>query len=322
MPSVEDHEQECTVEWIEAKVDFDTGQNAAAEELIADVFYRYGVKGVVVDDPDVEPPPGADVILEDEVRPTVHAVSGYFPATVFDQDQRGQFEAALKALDGPLQMQHRVFYRAVDEEDWAESWKAFFWPEKVSDRIVVKPTWRDYHPTGDELVLEIDPGMAFGTGAHPTTAQCLQLLEIYLKPEDRLLDIGTGSGILMTAAALLGAAAVQGIDNDPVAVTVARQNLALNAVPADRCRVRSGDLLGGIAERYDLVVANILADVIISLLPNVPAVLAPGGIFICSGILHSQQEAVAERAGALGFQLAKTLLREEWVAMAFKGPAG
>jgi ribosomal protein L11 methyltransferase len=310
------------MEWIEAKIDFDTGQNAAAEELIADVFYRYGVKGVVVDDPDVEPPPGTDVILEDEVRPTVHAVSGYFPATVFDQDQRGQFEAALKALDEPLQMQHRVFYRAVDEEDWAESWKAFFWPEKVSGRIVVKPTWRDYHPTGDELVLEIDPGMAFGTGAHPTTSQCLQLLEIYLKPEDRLLDIGTGSGILMTAAALLGAAAVHGIDNDPVAVIVARQNLILNAVPADRCRVWQGDLLGGVAERYDLVVANILAEVVLTLLPHVPEVLVPGGIFICSGILHSQQEAVASRAGALGFRLAKTFLKEEWVAMAFEGPGG
>jgi ribosomal protein L11 methyltransferase len=268
----------------------------------------------------MEVPPGTDVILEDGVRPDVHAVSGYFPAGVFDQDQRRQFEAALEELDGPLQMRHRVFYRAVDEEDWAESWKAFFWPEKIGERIVVKPSWRDYHPTGDELVLEIDPGMAFGTGSHPTTALSIQLLETYLKPGDRLLDVGTGSGILVTAAALLGAAEVRGIDNDPVAVTVAQQNLILNAVPADRWRVRQGDLVGGADERYDLVVANILADVIIALLPDIPPVLRPGGCFICSGILYSQQDAVADRARSLGFEILEVRLREEWVAMAFKGP--
>ena len=308
------------MEWLEAKVDFDAESTVAAEELIAEVFYRFGVKGVVVDDPLMAPPPGKDVILEDEVRPTVNAVSGYFPAAVFEQEQRRQFEAALAELDGPLQMRHRVFYRAVHEEDWAESWKAFFWPEKISERIVVKPTWRDYHPTDHELVLEIDPGMAFGTGTHPTTALCIQLLETTLKPEDRLLDVGTGSGILMAAAALLGASQLHGIDNDPVAVTVARQNLILNAVPADRCRVWQGDLLGGVVERYDLVVANILAEVVLTLLPHVPEVLAPGGCFICSGILRSQQAAVAAKAGELGFELTAALLKEEWVAMAFKGP--
>jgi len=310
------------MEWIEAKVDFDAGTTVAAEELIADVFYRFGVKGVVVEDPTMETPPGTDVILEDTVRPDVNAVSGYFPATAFDQEQRRRFETALKALDGPLQMQHRVFYRAVDEEDWAESWKAFFWPEKISDRIVVKPTWRDYQPKGDERVLEIDPGMAFGTGTHPTTALCIQMLETYLKPEDRMLDVGTGSGILMIAAVLLGAAEVNGIDNDPVAVDVARQNLLLNALMADRCRVWSGNLLSGVAERYDIVVANILAEVIIALLPDISPVLLPGGRFICSGILYSQQDAVADRARSLGFELLVARLREEWVAMAFKGPEG
>jgi ribosomal protein L11 methyltransferase len=310
------------MEWIEAKVDFDAGTTVAAEELIADVFYRFGVKGVVVEDPTMETPPGTDVILEDTVRPDVNAVSGYFPATAFDQEQRRRFETALKALDGPLQMQHRVFYRAVDEEDWAESWKAFFWPEKISDRIVVKPTWRDYQPKGDERVLEIDPGMAFGTGTHPTTALCIQMLETYLKPEDRMLDVGTGSGILMIAAVLLGAAEVNGIDNDPVAVDVARQNLLLNALMADRCRVWSGNLLSGVAERYDIVVANILAEVIIALLPDISPVLLPGGRFICSGILYSQQDAVADRARSLGFELLEARLREEWVAMAFKGPEG
>ena len=304
------------MEWIEAKVDFEADTTVAAEELIADVFYRFGVKGVVVDDPTMEAPPGADVVLEDDVRPSVNAVSGYFPAATFDQDQRRNFEKALKSLSRQLPMQQRIFYRSLDEEDWAESWKAFFWPEKVSARIVVKPTWRDYHPSGDELVLEIDPGMAFGTGTHPTTSLSMQLLEKHLRPADRLLDIGTGSGILMVAASLLGAAAVHGIDNDPVAVYVAQQNLVLNAIPADCSKAWTGDLVGGVTARYDCVVANILAPVILGLLPDVRGVLAPEGRFICSGILESQQAEVVEKAQTLGFHLIEAVDREEWVALA------
>ncbi|HSO19832.1 MAG TPA: 50S ribosomal protein L11 methyltransferase [Desulfosarcina sp.] len=304
------------MEWIEAKVDFDAATTVAAEELIADIFYDFGVKGVVVEDPTMEAPPGTDVILDENLLPGVNAVSGYFPALAFDQGQRQDFERAMKALSLRLNMRHRIFYRAVHEEDWAESWKAFFWPEKVSPRIVVKPTWREYHPVGDERVLEIDPGMAFGTGTHPTTALCLQMMEKYLRPDDRLLDVGTGSGILLAAAALLGASEVHGIDNDPVAVNVARQNLVLNAVPADRSLVWAGDLLKGVADRYDLVMANILAEVVIALLPDLAGILSPGGRFICSGILQSQQGAVTAEAGKQGLRVIETVIREEWVAMA------
>ena len=303
------------MEWIEAKVDFDAATTVAAEELIAEIFYDFGVKGVVVDDPTLEAPIGADVILEDAVRPDVNAVRGYFPARVFDQDRRRDFEAAVEALSRRLAMLHRIFYRSLAEEDWAESWKAFFWPEKISPRIVVKPTWREYDPSGDEIVLELDPGMAFGTGTHPTTTLCLQLMERHLPPSGRLLDVGTGSGILMAAAALLGASQVHGIDNDPLAVEVARQNLALNAVPAERGRVWTGNRLDGVEGRYDLVMANILAEVVIALLPDLVGVLSPGGRFICSGILESQQDGVAAAARPLGLRLIETAHLEEWVAM-------
>ncbi len=303
------------MEWIEAKVDFDAATTVAAEELIAEIFYDFGVKGVVVDDPTLEAPIGADVILEDAVRPDVNAVRGYFPARVFDQDRRRDFEAAVEALSRRLAMLHRIFYRSLAEEDWAESWKAFFWPEKISPRIVVKPTWREYDPAGDEIVLELDPGMAFGTGTHPTTTLCLQLMERYLPPSGRLLDVGTGSGILMAAAALLGASQVHGIDNDPLAVEVARQNLALNAVPAERGRVWTGNRLDGVEGRYDLVMANILAEVVIALLPDLVGVLSPGGRFIGSGILESQQDDVAAAARPLGLRLIETAHLEEWVAM-------
>ena len=321
MPVVANHSREITnMEWIEAKVDFDADTTVAAEELIANIFYHFGVRGVVVDDPTMETPVGADVVLEENLRPTVYAVSGYFPATTFDQAKRHEFERALKRLDGELTMRHRVFYRSLDEEDWAESWKAFFWPEKISSRIVVKPTWRDYQPAADELVLEIDPGMAFGTGTHPTTALCLQLLETYLRPQDKLLDVGTGSGILLVAASLLGATMVHGIDNDPVAVTVANQNLQLNGVPEDTSRAWVGDLVGRVDFQYSLVVANILTEVITNLLPTIPDVLIPGGRFICSGILRSQQDQIVQTAEPLGFKMIEARGQEEWVALVFSTP--
>jgi ribosomal protein L11 methyltransferase len=304
------------MEWIEAKVDFDADEIVVAEELLCEVFDRFDVHEVVIEDPTLAVPPGMDVLATDDVRSTVHAVSGYFPADAFDQGRRQRFEKALSALGRQLAMRHRVFYRSLDQEDWAESWKAFFWPEKVSTRMVVKPTWRDYQPVDDELVLEIDPGMAFGTGSHPTTALCIQFLEKHLRPGDRLLDVGTGSGILMAAAWLQGAAEVHGVDNDPVAVNVARQNLLLNGVPAESSRVWTGTLVTGVSARYDFVVANILAPVILGLLPVMPGVLAPDGRFVCSGILESQQDEVVEKARNLGFQMVETVVREEWVTMA------
>jgi ribosomal protein L11 methyltransferase len=311
------------MEWIEAKVDFDAATTVAAEELIADIFYDFGVRGVVVEDPTMESPPGTDVILEDGLRPTVNSVSGYFPAATFDQGQRLKFEEALKALGRQLTMRQRIFYRSLAEEDWAESWKAFFWPQKISSQIVVKPSWREYEIKGDERVLEIDPGMAFGTGAHPTTSLCVRLLEKHLRADDRLLDVGTGSGILMVAAMLIGAAAVHGIDKDPMAVDVARQNLVRNGVAGERSRVWTGDLVTGLTARYDLVVSNILTEVILGLLPEVPAVMAPEARFICSGILQNQQDKVVAKARTVGLRLIDALESEEWVAMAmdFGGPA-
>jgi ribosomal protein L11 methyltransferase len=123
-----------------------------------------------------------------------------------------------------------VTYARIDEQDWAEAWKAYFWPEKITDLIVVKPSWREYPAEPQEIVLEIDPGMAFGTGTHPTTSLCIRMIQTHLKPGDAFLDVGTGSGILMIAAAKLGAGTVCGVDNDEVAVTVAEKNLLANHI--------------------------------------------------------------------------------------------
>jgi ribosomal protein L11 methyltransferase len=302
------------MEWIEAKIEFDTTADIAAEELIADVFYTFDVKGVVVEDPDTEVPP--DVLMDEDVRPPVNSVSGYFPAQAFDQKRRRAFERAVKELAGRLAMNYRVLYRSLAEEDWAESWKAFFWPEKVSEHFVVKPTWRDYKAQPGEIVIDIDPGMAFGTGSHPSTALCLGLMERLLLPEDRFLDVGTGSGILMVAAAHLGAAMLHGVDKDPLSVAIARQNLRRNHVAKERWRVWTGDLARETSGCYTFIAANIYANVIVNLLDHLGRVMAPGGRFICSGITADQVDTVQTALREAGFEVLTAEARENWVAMA------
>ena len=302
------------MEWIEAKIEFDIKADAAAEELIADVFYAFGVRGVVVEDPETEVPP--DALMDEDVRPPSNSVGGYFPAKAFDQDRRRAFEQAVAELAGRLAMDHRVLYRSLAEEDWAESWKAFFWPEKVSARFVVKPTWRDYAARPGEIVIDIDPGMAFGTGSHPSTALCLGMMERLLQAGDRFLDVGTGSGILMVAAAHLGATMLHGVDNDPLAVEIARQNLKRNAVAGDRWKVWSGDLAREVTGTYSFVAANIYAAVIVNLLEHLGRVMAPGGCFICSGITADQGDTVQAALKAAGFEILAIEERETWLAMA------
>ena len=302
------------MEWIEAKIEFDIQAEAAAEELIADVFYAFGVKGVVVEDPETEVPP--DAMMDEEVRPPVNSVGGYFPAKTFDQARRRAFEQAVETLVGRLAMNHRVLYRSLAEDDWAESWKAFFWPEKISERFVVKPTWRDYRAKPGEIVIDIDPGMAFGTGSHPSTALCLGLMERLLEPDDRFLDVGTGSGILMVAAAHLGATALHGVDNDPLAVEIARKNLRRNHVAADRWCVWTGDLAREAGNSYTFVAANIYAAVIVNLLGHLENVMAPGGRFICSGITADQGTTVEKALRGAGFEILAVEERETWLAMA------
>ncbi len=302
------------MEWIETKIEFDSTADAAAEELIADVFYAFGVKGVVVEDPETEVPP--DALMDEDVRPPVNSVIGYFLASAFDQDRRRAFEQAMADLSGSLKMSHRVLYRSLAEEDWAESWKAFFWPEKVSERFVVKPTWRDYTAHPGEIVIDIDPGMAFGTGAHPSTALCLNLMERLLQPGDRFLDVGTGSGILMVAAAHLGATLLHGVDNDPLAIEIARKNLKRNALDDKRWQVWTGDLAREAGGAYTFVVANIYAAVIVNLLDHLGGVMAPGGRFICSGITADQGGVVQEALQAARFEILTVEEKESWLAMA------
>ena len=302
------------MQWLEAKVTYTAPNISLAAEQVAGIFYTLGAKGVVVDDPDL----GAGEDWGDDAVPPPEkpAVTAYLPVDDAIGHQCIHLNDRLAAMAYNSDFEYNISYNRVDEEDWAESWKAFFHPEKISERIVVKPSWEDYTPAPEELVVEIDPGMAFGTGTHPTTSLCVRLLEKHCRPGCSLLDVGTGSGILMAAAFKLGAARLRGVDNDPVAVDIARDNLLRNNVPEAVVELHTGHLADNVTGTYDVVSANILADVIIDLMDAVPALLVGGGCFICSGIIEAYREKVINKMEACGLVAEETLTEGDWVAIA------
>lgn len=220
----------------------------------------------------------------------------------------------------------------VDEDDWANSWKQYFKPLRVSDRLTIKPTWEAYTPESGEAIIELDPGMAFGTGTHPTTALCLRTLDKIVRGGEEVIDVGTGSGILAIGAIRLGASRVLAVDLDPVAVSSATENTRLNSLQ-DVIDVRQSDLLGvlqhgseadvrplNVTLPVDLVVANILAEIILLFLDDVYAALKPGGLYIASGIYENKEEAVAQGLEAAGFEILSREREEKWLAIIARKP--
>ncbi|MBT8372550.1 MAG: 50S ribosomal protein L11 methyltransferase [Deltaproteobacteria bacterium] len=302
------------MKWIEAKIVFVHADKDLATDLISDLFYEFGLQGVVVDDPGIEP--GEDWAEDTIGRPAHHAVTGYIP-----QDSRADarcqiLEKRLEGLKQKLDLFYRISYKELDEQDWAHAWKAYFWPRKISSHIVVKPTWRDYQANNNEIVIELDPGMAFGTGTHPTTALCAGMLEKHLKKGESFLDVGTGSGILMLAAAKLGAGRVCGVDKDEMAVNIAASNLRLNGIQSQNFRVSVGNLIEETSEIYDIVAANILTHVILDLLTDIRRVIKDAGIFICSGIIEKHEKKVVSSMKNIGFEILEVHSKDEWRAIA------
>ncbi len=208
-----------------------------------------------------------------------------------------------------------ISVRTVCDDQWKDTWKAYFKPEKVTDTIVIKPSWEAYESHDPrERVIQLDPGAAFGTGKHPTTVMCMRLLERCLSSErSRVMDVGCGSGILSIAAGLLGAREVLGIEIDPMAAEVARENVELNGL-SEIVRIQTGDLTQGIQWKADVVVANIMADIIIRLSQDVPCHLLPEGYFIFSGVIEEKLEEVVQAVQQQGFSVLEVLCEEGWCA--------
>ncbi|MCP1132616.1 50S ribosomal protein L11 methyltransferase [Paenibacillus polysaccharolyticus] len=213
--------------------------------------------------------------------------------------------------------------RTVDENDWATAWKQYFKPVRISERLTIKPTWEEYTPESpDEKIIELDPGMAFGTGTHPTTTLCLRTLEKVIQGGEEMIDVGTGSGILAIGAVHLGAKHVLALDLDPVAVTSAMENVELNK-KQQQITVKESDLLSvlgsqdpalGVKLPVKIIVANILAEIILLFVDDVYNALESGGIYIVSGIWKNKEQVVHDALVASGFEVRAIEREEDWLA--------
>lgn len=304
------------MKWIEAKVGFDCTDTdtETAVDVIAGVFYDLGFKGVVIDDPDLVPAAGWGE--EPVERPEYPAVTGFLPGSSESHARCNNLQLQLKNVCERHRIVTRLRLREIDDEDWAESWKAFFKPVWVSDDMVIKPTWETVSAKPETIVIDIDPGMAFGTGGHPTTILSLRLIREHLKKGDAFLDVGTGSGILAIGAAKLGAGSISAIDVDETAVTVAADNFLRNGIARDRCRLIRGHLGAAIKGQFDLVAANILTDVILDLLGDLQRVSKPEAIFVSSGIIPQHKERVLTALKRHQFDILAIDTLDNWVGIA------
>lgn len=303
-----------------------------AVEMITNFLHEAGAGGVTIEEHvDNSKPRDTSLGQWFEIPPNdipegEAKILGYFPEGIALDEVAEQIKQRVEELReydiDPGQPAYSV--REVDEDDWANNWKQYFKPLKVSDRLTIKPTWEDYTPQSDqEQIIELDPGMAFGTGTHPTTSLCLRTLEGVIQPGDEVIDVGTGSGILAIGACRLGASRVLALDLDPVAVSSAAENTRLNGLE-DRIQVVESDLLSVLKQGVNtplsvklpvrVVVANILAEIILLFIEDVYEALESGGIYIASGIYKNKEQAVQDALLAAGFEITQTAREEDWVA--------
>lgn len=205
----------------------------------------------------------------------------------------------------------------VDDTDWNENWKKYFHTSEIGEKLVIVPSWETYDNKNGRTVLNIDPGAAFGTGTHATTSLCLSLLENYIKEDTKMLDIGTGSGILSIASVLLGAKSAIGVDIDAQSVKTAKENAEINKM-ADKCEFIVGDLADKISGKYNIICANIVADVIIKLFQNVEQFLEENGVFIISGIIDIRKDDVLAAAKEKNFMILEEKYKDNWCAFVLK----
>jgi ribosomal protein L11 methyltransferase len=298
-----------------------------AVEPISNILHEAGASGVVIEDPFELTKEREDQFGEIyQLNPNDYPEEGvivkaYLPVNSF----LGETVEAIKASINNLIIYNidvginKVTISEVHEEEWATAWKKYYHPVKISERFTIVPTWEEYSPVkSDELIIELDPGMAFGTGTHPTTVMCIQALERTVKAGDQVIDVGTGSGVLSIAAAMLGAEKIRAYDLDEVAVRSARLNIKLNKV-SEVVTVAQNNLLDGVEDlSADVVVANILAEVILRFTEDVARVVKPDGYFIASGIIQPKKDQVKEALIQVGFEIEESILMEDWVALIAK----
>ena len=299
-----------------------------AVEAVSNILHEAGASGVVIEDSRELTKERIDQFGEiyalnpDDFPKNGVIVKAYLSASSFVVETIEEIKLAIENLKKyDINVGENILtFAEVDEEDWANAWKQYYHPVKISERFTIVPTWEDYTPVStDELIIELDPGMAFGTGTHPTTVMCLQALEKVVKNGDSVIDVGTGSGVLSIGAAMLGASEVHALDLDEVAVTAAKENVELNKV-SNKVDVVHGNLLDTVKEPADVVVANILAEIIVTFTDDAFSIVKPGGYYVTSGIIGAKKELVRDALISSGFEIEEVLMMEDWVAIIARRP--
>lgn len=299
-----------------------------AVDAISNILHEAGASGVVIEDSE-------ELVREREdqfgeiysLNPDDFPVDGvrvkaYLAETSFLLETVEEIKLAINNLENfNINIGHNIVtVQEVDEEDWATAWKKYYHPVKISNRFTIVPTWEEYEKVStDELIIELDPGMAFGTGTHPTTVMCLQALEKTVQSNSTIIDVGTGSGVLSIGAAKLGASSIHALDLDEVAVASAKENVALNNAE-HIVKVTHGNLLDNVNGQADIVIANILAEIIMTFTDDAFSIVKEGGLFITSGIISAKKEDVKNALQASGFDIEEVMMMEDWVTIISKKP--
>lgn len=296
--------------------------NSKGSEVVSGLLMELGATGTMIEDradiPDPSKPHGIWEIIDPKLlenMPEDVLVHAWFEPDSWSGTISGSLKYELENLkhSSPDLGSLVLDTREAKDEDWSETWKQYYKPFSISEKLVVKPSWEEYTPQGDEQIIHLDPGMAFGSGTHETTGMCVSLMEQNIRGGETVLDIGTGSGILAIAAALLGAGSVLAVDIDPDAVRVAKENVERNGVSAV-VDVRQGDLLANVDSGCDICVANIISDIIIRYAGAFFSHVRKGGLFICSGIVNVREKEVEAALTGAGFVIHRTEHRGEWTA--------
>ncbi len=293
--------------WIELSVEVDH----EAVEPVVELFSRYGYnEGVVIEEPFTQDRDG-DNVRVDISRP--FRIRTFIPQESFDASALDSIRTGIWHL-GQLRGIGELTVETRNEEDWANAWKAHYKPVRVGSRVVVRPPWQTYDPGDDDIVVLLDPGMAFGTGTHPTTQTALRLLETLELDGRTVFDVGTGSGIIAIAAAKLGARKVDGVDIDAVSVRQAQTNIDLNGVRDSVTIWQSGmETTDSTLPTYDIVVANIIARVLVDISEQIAASIDTAGTLVLSGIIDSKEQSVIDCYAALGFEMIDRQQIEDWI---------
>ncbi|HNX29211.1 MAG TPA: 50S ribosomal protein L11 methyltransferase [Syntrophomonadaceae bacterium] len=299
--------------------EFSVLTEGACAEAVAGIFHRLGSGGVVIEDPQAARQYikkelfDASTLSPDFLEHSFVVIKAYFHE---DRQVLEELNNSLEQVNKCFNTQCRVFIDEVRDEDWEESWKKYYHTFKVGSRLVIKPSWEEYEPGLNEEVIEIDPGMAFGTGIHASTRFCLKFIEEYVIGGETIIDAGCGSGILSIAAAKLGAKKITALEIDEVAVKIAKENIALNKLE-DIIEAKAGDATEEIQhQQADIILANITADVVNMLIPHAAKALKTGGWLFASGIVDSRFPGVQKQLLAHNFVIDKILTDVDWIGVA------